>query len=89
MGAVISNSVAGHFKNMSTRVTSLETQGIGSTYSSSQPTPENLSQPAIPDGFIWVDANSAAPNFNIDGLIPVAVAKYQTTTPTGTIAEGS
>lgn len=89
IGTVISNSVAGHFKNMSARVTSLETAGIGSVYSSSEPTPVSLSQTNIPDGFIWVDANSTAPNFNIDGLIPVAVARYQTTTPTGTIAEGS
>jgi hypothetical protein len=39
----------------------------------------------FPDGFIWVDASSAAPTFNVNGLTPVAVAKYQTTTPTGTI----
>jgi hypothetical protein len=89
MNQVLEQSVAGHFKSMSTRVTTLETTGIGSVYSSSEPTPVSLSQTAIPDGFIWVDANSAAPNFNINGLIPVAVAKYQTTTPTGTIAEGS
>jgi hypothetical protein len=86
---VIPNSVAGHLKNVSARVTTLETKGIGSVYTSPQPTSTSLGQTAIPDGFVWVDANSAAPTFNIDGLIPVAVARYQTTTPTGTIAEGS
>ena len=89
IGAVISNSVAGHFKNMSARVTTLETKGIGSVHSSSEPTPGSLSQTNIPDGFIWVDASSAAPTFNVNGLTPVAVTKYQSTTPTGTIAEGT
>jgi hypothetical protein len=88
LGSVISNSVAGHFKNMSTRVTTLENKNL-SVYSSSEPTPVSLSQTNIPDGFIWVDASSAAPTFNVNGLTPIAVAKYQTTTPTGTIAEGS
>jgi hypothetical protein len=88
LGSVISNSVAGHFKNMSTRVTTLENKDLA-VYSSSEPTPASLSQTNIPDGFIWVDASSAAPTFNVNGLTPVAVAKYQTTTPTGTIAEGS
>ena len=89
IGTVISNSIAGHFKNMSARVTTLENKGVGSTYSSSEPTPVSLSQTNIPDGFIWVDATSAAPTFNVNGLTPIAVTKYQTTTPTGTIAEGS
>ncbi len=88
MGAVISNSVAGHFKNMSTRVTNLENKDTA-VYSSSEPTPVSLSQTNIPDGFIWVDASSAAPTFNVNGLTPVAVTKYQSTTPTGTIAEGT
>jgi hypothetical protein len=60
VSTVISNSVAGHFKNMSTRVTNLETTGIGSVYSSSEPTPVSLSQTAIPDGFIWADVASSA-----------------------------
>ena len=88
LSSVISNSVAGHFKNMSTRVTTLENKNVA-VYSSSEPTPVSLSQTNIPDGFIWVDASSAAPTFNVNGLTPIAVAKYQTTTPTGTIAEGS
>jgi hypothetical protein len=89
MAAVLENSIAGHLKAVSNRVVSLETTGIGSVYSSSIPTPQNLAQTAIPDGFVWVDATSSAPTFNINGLTPVAVARYQTTTPTGTIAEGS
>lgn len=89
LGTVISNSIAGHFKNMSTRVTNLEIRGVGSAYSASEPTPVSLSQTEIPNGFIWVDATSAAPTFNVNGLTPIAVTKYQTTTPTGTIAEGT
>ena len=89
MAGVIPNSVAGHFKAMSTRVSTVEVTGLGSVYSSSRPTPQSLEQATVPNGFFWIDASSSAPNFNIDGLIPVSVAKYQTTTPTGTIAEGT
>ena len=89
MDRVLEQSVAGHLKAMSGRVSELENTGIGSDYSPSIPTPQNLGQSNIPDGFVWVDSNSSAPNFNIDGLTPVSVAKYQTTTPTGTIAEGT
>jgi hypothetical protein len=89
MDQVLGQSVAGHLKAISGRVTNLETTGIGSDYSSSIPTPQNLGQENIPDGFVWVDSNSSAPNFNINGLTPVAVSRYQTTTPTGTIAEGT
>jgi hypothetical protein len=74
---------------MSTRVSTLEVTGIGSVYSSSRPTPQSLQQTTVPNGFFWIDASSSAPNFNIDGLVPVSVARYQITAPTGTIAEGS
>jgi hypothetical protein len=89
IGQVLDKSIAGHFRSLSNRVLNLETISIGSTYSATQPTPQTLSQTDIPDGFVWVDANSSAPTFNVNGSTPVAVTRYQTTAPTGTIAEGS
>jgi hypothetical protein len=47
------NSVAGHFKSVNSKVTVLENLGVGSDYSSTEP-------PTPVNGFIWVNANSAA-----------------------------
>lgn len=53
-GALVANSVAGHIKALDTRLDSVESTGIGSDYSSTEPTsPE--------DGFIWVDSDSVVP----------------------------
>jgi hypothetical protein len=53
-GALVANSVAGHLKSLDTRLDSVEGTGIGSDFSSSEPTePE--------DGFIWVDSDSVVP----------------------------
>jgi hypothetical protein len=50
-GALVANSVAGHIKALDTRLDSVESTGIGSDYSATEPTsPE--------DGFIWVDSDS-------------------------------
>lgn len=77
LGLVSDKSIAGYFKAMDTRVVGLETQGIGSTFQTSEPTG------TIPDGYIWVDEGSAAP------VISDLIARYQTTAPTGTIATGT
>jgi hypothetical protein len=81
---VSGNSVAGHFKAISGRVSTLEEIGIGSSYSLIDELPE-----AVEDGFLWVDKNSSAPTFNTDGTLPLSVVRYQTTTPTGTIPNGA
>jgi hypothetical protein len=81
---VSDNSVAGHFKAISGRVSTLEEVGIGSSYSLINELPE-----VVEDGFVWVDKNSSAPTFNTDGTLPLSVARYQSTTPTGTIPEGA
>jgi hypothetical protein len=53
-GALVANSVAGHIKALDTRLDSVESTGIGSDYSATEPTsPE--------DGFIWVDSDSVVP----------------------------
>lgn len=81
---VSDNSVAGHFKAISGRVSTLEEVGIGSSYSLINELPE-----VVEDGFVWVDKNSSAPTFNTDGTLPLSVARYQSTTPTGSIPEGA
>jgi hypothetical protein len=92
---LISGSIAGHFKAVSNRVLSLESKGLGSTYSSSEPTAQIVATPppavpnTIPTGYIWVDANSSAPTFNSTGTQALSVARYQNDLPTGTIPEGA
>jgi hypothetical protein len=82
LSAVTAKSVAGHLKSISDRVQVVETAGIGSTYSQSEPT-------SPPNGFLWVDADSASPIF--DELLETvpSVAKYQNSQPTTNIADGS
>lgn len=74
-------SIAGHFGSMSNRVTFLENQGIGSRYLANEPT-------NITDGYIWVDADSAAPIFNQTLLSVPSVAKYLNSAPTSQLVEG-
>lgn len=69
-----SASIAYHIQQIVDDITALEETGVGSTYSATEPT-----SPA--DGYIWVDANSAAG-------IP-AYTYYQPGEPGGLIAEGS
>jgi hypothetical protein len=53
-GQIVANSVVGHIKALDTRLDVVESTGIGSDYSSTEPTsPE--------DGFIWVDSDSVVP----------------------------
>jgi hypothetical protein len=79
--AVLPSSVAGHLKTMSTRVTGLETQGIGSSYLSSEPS-------SIPNGYIWVDADSAAPIFDETVVSVPSVVKYQNSAPSTNLKDG-
>ena len=84
IGQVADISVAGHFKAISNRVSTLEEIGIGSSYSLINELPE-----VVEDGFLWVDKNSSAPTFNTEGTLPLSIARYQSTTPTGAIPEGA
>jgi hypothetical protein len=74
-GALVANSVAGHLKSLDTRLDSVEGTGIGSDFSSSEPTePE--------DGFIWVDSDSSF------GVALASVAAYQNDAPTTGLVDG-
>jgi hypothetical protein len=81
---LIPSSIAGHFKAVSTRVSTLESTGIGSKYSTEAALPET-----VPNGFLWIDSESSSPTFNYTGAQALSVARYQNEPPTGTIAEGS
>ena len=81
MNAVVSSSVAGHLKTMATRVGNLENQGIGSVYSANEPS-------SIPNGYIWVDADSAAPVFDETVVSVPSVVRYQNSQPTTNLKDG-
>jgi len=70
------NSVAGHLKALSDRVTDQEELGTGAEYSSTKPS-------APLEGFIWVDSNSTA----ISEATPAA-ASYASTAPTTDLTVG-
>lgn len=74
--AIISNSIAGHLKALSTRVTAQESLGVGSEYSTTKPT-------SPVEGFVWVDANSTAESTSL----PVT-ASYQAGEPTTGLTQG-
>lgn len=68
-------SLARHLQDLADSIATIDERGVGSSYTSTEPTsPE--------DGFIWVDS-SASPAVMSGNIF------YQTTAPTGTIAEGS
>jgi len=78
---VTSKSVAGHLKSISDRVQAVESTGIGSGYQANEPT-------AVPNGYLWVDADSAAPIFD-DSIVSVpSVVKYQNSQPTTNLENG-
>ena len=82
VGSLVANSIAGYLDAVNNRIINIEILGTGSTYVSAAPS-------SIPDGYIWVDQSSAAPTYNTDGNLALSVARYQTTTPTGTIPNGA
>lgn len=72
---IIPNSVVGHIKALDVRVDTLESSGVGSAYSSTEPTsPQN--------GFIWVDSNTSV------GNLSGTVASYQNTAPVTGLVDG-
>jgi hypothetical protein len=81
---LIPSSIAGHFKAVSTRVSALESAGIGSKYSTEAALPAT-----VPNGFLWIDSESSSPTFNNTGTQALSVARYQDAIPTGNIANGA
>jgi hypothetical protein len=72
---IVPNSVVGHIKALDTRIDTIESLGVGSVYSSTEPAnPEN--------GFIWVDSDSSL------GLLYGTVAAYQNSAPTTGLVDG-
>jgi hypothetical protein len=69
-------SVAGYLKSLREDITALEELGIGSSYSNTLPT-------NVPDGYVWVNSDSAAPIFD-----NILLAAYQAEAPTNDLAEG-
>ena len=72
---IVANSVVGHIKALDTRIDTIESIGVGSVYSATEPTsPEN--------GFIWVDSNTSA------SPLTGTVAAYQNSAPTSGLVDG-
>lgn len=69
-------SVAGYLKSLREDVTTLQDLGIGSSYSNTLPT-------NVPDGYVWVNSDSAAPIFN-----NILLSAFQPSAPTNDLAEG-
>jgi hypothetical protein len=65
---LLANSVAGHLKALDTRLDSVESNGIGSKFTATEPT-------NVPDGFIWINSSTSLAAVNS------AVAAYQTSAP--------
>jgi hypothetical protein len=81
LAGVASKSVAGHLKSISDRVQVVENVGIGSSYQSAAPE-------SVPDGFLWVDSDSASPIFDETLLSVPSVARYQNTQPISNLKDG-
>lgn len=69
------DSIAGHLLGLREDITALETTGVGSVYSSAEP-----SSPV--NGFIWVDSDASI------GSISGTVAAYQNDAPTSGLVDG-
>lgn len=74
-GEIVANSVVGHIKALDTRIDSIESVGVGSIYSNTEPaSPEN--------GFIWVDSNTSV------GNLSGTVVSYQNDAPGTGLVDG-
>lgn len=75
---VRSESIVSYLRNLQAQITAFN---IGSGYSSTEPVePE--------DGYVWVDADSAAPIFGSPPATIPSVAKYQNSAPTTSLVDG-
>ena len=73
---ILPDSVAGQIRDVKTRVTTIEGQGLGSTFQNDPPS-------NIQDGYIWVDANS-----NPLILSNYQRVAYQNDAPTADLVDG-
>jgi hypothetical protein len=77
-GDINADSVAAYLGDLQTQINDLD---LGSTYS--------ISEPEVTDnGYIWVDADSAAPIFGTPPASVPSVAKYQNAAPTSGLQDG-
>lgn len=77
-GDINPDSVAAYLGDLQTQINDLD---LGSTYS--------ISEPEVTDnGYIWVDADSAAPIFGTPPASVPSVAKYQNAAPTSGLQDG-
>jgi hypothetical protein len=72
---IIANSVVGHIKALDIRIDSVEALGVGSVYSSTEPT-------SPVDGFLWVDSDLVSPT------ILGTITTYQNDAPTTGLVDG-
>lgn len=73
-----SESIAGHLNSLKGLIEEIT---IGSEYSQAEPQ-------SVPDGYIWVDSDSAAPIFASPPLTVPSVARYQNSAPTTGLVDG-
>ncbi len=77
-GDINADSVAAYLGDLQTQINDLD---LGSSYS--------ISEPEVTDnGYIWVDADSAAPIFGTPPASVPSVAKYQNAAPTSGLQDG-
>jgi hypothetical protein len=81
LASVTSKSVAGHLNTLSNRVQVVENLGVGASYQTNEPT-------TAVNGYMWVDADSAAPIFDETVVSVPSVAKYQNSQPTTNLKDG-
>jgi hypothetical protein len=78
LNPIASESIAAYLGSLQAQITAFD---VGSEYSSTEPVdPE--------DGFIWVDADSAAPIFGSPPATIPSVAKYQDDAPITGLVDG-
>ena len=73
---VVENSIAGHLNTLTSNVILLDSRGIGSIYSNTEPTSPD-------DGFIWMNALESGSN-----AVNYAVAIYTNDAPTEDLTDG-
>jgi hypothetical protein len=73
-----SESIVSYLRNLQSQITAFN---IGSEYSATEPVEPD-------DGFVWVDADSAAPIFGTPPATIPSVAKYQNDAPTTGLVDG-
>lgn len=72
---IAAQSIAAYLKGLQDQIDDFS---IGSVYTSSEPLD-------VEDGYIWVDADSAAPIFGTPPATIPSVARYQTSTPSNPV----